>query len=463
MRTWPEVVTAAIAGKGDATLLEVASYLSVRRLAGWQAPRLADVTFATAPPDQRESISQSAAQRLSEMLAGTYKELLPEWLELAVASGRRVPAQLLPELLDYARQERDMRDAVDAVAGARGRWLAAQNPEWAFGALEDPQSAFATGARPARVAALRALRRQDPAAARELLAGVWPRESGDDRAALLPALAEGLTPDDEAFLDDALEDRKRDVRETAAGLLAGLPASGFVTRMRRRVAPLITLKKSLLGLKLEITTPQACDPGMLADGIDPKPPQGMGEKAWWLSQMVTYVPPSTWAIEMIAPAASSDWSHALLRGWWLATIREHDEVWSEALLSQWVDLAPMQRLGLLEFVPTLLANLPAARREALVLSALKRRLDAGADLLSRSSSWTPQMSRAFVTNLDRLASGPTPAFDVFTAARTRCDPAVYDQLATVAARWPNEHISRTFDLLLPVLQYRAAMRKELSP
>jgi hypothetical protein len=306
------------------------------------------------------------------------------------------------------------------------------------------------------------LRRRDPTAARELLANSWKNEPGDDRAALLPALAEGLTSDDERFLAEALKDRKRDVRDAAAELLARLPTSEFVTRMRRRVAPLITFRKTLLGSKLEIAAPQACDPGMLADGIDPKPPPGIGEKAWWLSQMIALVPPSTWAIEMIAPAASSDWSRALLRGWWLATVRERDQAWAEALLSQWVDLKEEERMRVIEFVPALLACLPGARRETLVVSALKRNLEAGATLLSRSAEWTPGMSRAFVANLDRLATRPTLAFDVFTQARVHCDPAVHDQLAAIATRWPNEHINRTIDLLLPALQYRAFMRKELS-
>lgn len=463
MKPWPEVVSAVIAGKGDATILEEAAYLSVRRLAGWQAPRLADVTFAAASPDARESISPAAAQRLSEMLAGTYREFLPEWLALAVASGRRVPAQFLPELLQYARQEPSVRDAVDSVAGTRGRWLAALNPDWAFGALEDADAAFATGARPARVAALRTLRARDPAAARELLTSSWKNESGDDRAALLPALGEGLTSADEPFLEEVLKDRKRDVRKAAAELLARLPASGFVTRMRQRVATLITLKKSLLGARLDVSPPQACDAGMLADAIDPKPPPGTGEKAWWLNQMIAYVPVSTWAIEMVTLAPSSDWSRALLDGWCAASVRERDAAWAEALLSQWVELKPAERLGLLDFVGALIVALPTDRRDALILAALRRNLESGAELLSRSKQWTAEMSRAFVAILGQLARSTHSAFEVFTQARMHCDPAVYGQLVAMTSRWPSEHINQLFDLVVPALQYRAAMRKELSP
>jgi len=255
--------------------------------------------------------------------------------------------------------------------------------------------------------------------------------------------------------------KRQDVRKAAAELLARLPASAFVTRMRRRVAPLITQKKSLLGAKLDITAPQACDAGMLADAIDPKPPPGIGEKAWWLSQMIAYVPLSTWSIEMVAPAASSDWSRALLDGWCVATFREHDGKWAEALLSQWVELKPAERLGLLDFVAPLIAALPNDRRDALVISALRRNLESGEALLSRSKHWTPEMSRAFATNLGRLATIRT-AFEMFTQARIHCDPTVYEQLAAIATPWPNEHVSHLFDLLLPALQYRAAMRKELS-
>src|SRR5439155_733503 len=72
-----------------------------------------------------------------------------------------------------------------------------------------------TGFPAERVAWLRDRRAADPAAGRDVLAGAWTREHGDDRAGLLAALDVGLGSADEEFLEQALDDRRADVREEA--------------------------------------------------------------------------------------------------------------------------------------------------------------------------------------------------------------------------------------------------------
>jgi hypothetical protein len=459
MKAWPEVLNAAIAGKSDETLLQSAAYLAVRRLAGWQPPRFADVAVDVAAAEEQRPVSEAAAHRLAEMLAGTYQEFLPEWLGLAATSGRRVPAQVLPDLFDYAKSHAAVRDLVDAVAGARGRWLAAQNPEWAFGALENLEAAFATGARPARVTALASLRRDDPVRARALLEESWSKESGDDRAALLPALAEGLSPADEAFLETALKDRKRDVREAALDLLARLPESRLVGRMRERVIPLITTKKGLLGGKLNVMPPERCDDDMVRDGIEPKPPQGVGEKAWWLSQMVSLVPPSTWPVQIIGPAASSEWAPALFKGWYEGTWRFRDERWAEALLLNSIEDKPELRMVAVP-AGSLLQCLTPERRDAIIAVAFKRSVEHGALMLRFSVNWSLEMSRIFVNNLERMSRDFAEA--AWTAAERHCHPEVHEDLAAIAKGGPSPYVMSLLDRLIPRLQYRAAMRKELN-
>lgn len=461
MKAWTELVTAAIAGNAEQDILPDAAYLSLRRLAGWRPVRLNSRSDIPAPADDLRIVSRGAAQRLAEMLAGTYQEVLPEWLNLAARANRRAPAQLLPELLDYAKAHPRVRDWVDAVAGTRGRWLAAQNSDWAFGALEDSEEAFALGARPARVRALHSLRRRDAAKARALLGDSWSKESGEDRAALIAALAQNLSPDDEPFLERALKDRRRDVREAALDLLARLPNSALVSRMRARVTPLIRVKKSLLGSKVDVTPPEACDDAMVQDGIEPKPPQGIGEKAWWLSQMVALVPPSTWSSELALLIAWSDWSHALLRGWSIGAARHRDQDWCEAILGRWLDTkaADQQRMGV--NVEPILQALSPQRRERLVLRALGHSIDAGGTLLSLSEDWTTAMSQAYVENLDKLADSAPSSYRALTAL-VRCDPDLHERVAAIAERGASPFVTSVLDRLLPIMQYRAAMRKELS-
>src|SRR5262249_35073360 len=111
----------------------------------------------------------------------------------------------------------------------RAAWRAAQRREWgslAVSAAEAPAddvTGWELGSIGRRVGILAALRRRDPAAAREMLAKAWPTETPDDRAALLGALATGLSTGDEPLLETALDDRRKEVRVAAVELLALLP------------------------------------------------------------------------------------------------------------------------------------------------------------------------------------------------------------------------------------------------
>ena len=51
-------------------------------------------------------------------------------------------------------------------------------------------------------------------------AAVWPKEKADTRAELLEPLDTGLSPADEAFLNQALNDTSKRVRATAAESVA---------------------------------------------------------------------------------------------------------------------------------------------------------------------------------------------------------------------------------------------------
>ena len=74
-----------------------------------------------------------------------------------------------------------------AVLGARGRWLARQNPEWASLLPPDTPEAVAelwqTGDRATRLLVLRTLRATTPDAGRTLLASTWDQEPPDERVA----------------------------------------------------------------------------------------------------------------------------------------------------------------------------------------------------------------------------------------------------------------------------------------
>ena len=72
-------------------------------------------------------------------------------------------------------------------------------------------------------------------------------------------------------------------------------------------------------------------------GVEPKPPPGIGERAWWLAQIVAAVPPSTrTAASSLEPRAAlraaegHEWQEPLVAGWLTATERHRDTAWAHA-------------------------------------------------------------------------------------------------------------------------------------
>lgn len=235
-------------------------------------------------------------------------ELLPQWLATALRQGFAAPHDLLPALLDAARARTDLRPAALAFAGPRALWLARLNPAWRFALRGVPGGAAGTpapedaegvarlweeGLFAERVALLGTLRERDPARARELLATTWRTERAEDRLLFLDSLRAGLGEADETFLDEALADRSRNVRSTAAELLSALPGSALATRMAERAASCVSL--ALTGEpRITVEAPHECDAGMERDGVTAKPPANRGERSWWFGQLVEAAPLATW-------------------------------------------------------------------------------------------------------------------------------------------------------------------------
>ncbi|MFD0363817.1 DUF5691 domain-containing protein [Nocardia sp. GCM10030253] len=190
-----------------------------------------------AEDDTRRLLPRSAASRLSRMLADR-SPFLAEWFAAAAPRDYRAPDALCGQLLEQAKTNAELREPLLRLAGARGRWLATQHPEWRNlvrrSATTAPADVWQFGRPPERREWLTDLRRRDADAAREALTAAWPKESGPLKAELLAVLAEGISAADEELLETALNDRRADVRRTAAGLLTLLPDSEFAHRMMRR-------------------------------------------------------------------------------------------------------------------------------------------------------------------------------------------------------------------------------------
>lgn len=369
-------------------LLRLAGAKAVCQRAGWTAPATELAPIAPAAPESRTPANAAWSQLLAQAMNLGPQRLQHQVLFSMDAAGLRAPPALLPVLLHAGRQSVALRTHLLPVLGERGRWLAQQNPEWAYacGAQEqaDTQTHWAHGSLEQRCAVLRTERTSAPTAARERLQADWESLAAKDRVALIAILRVGLCMDDEIFLNTQLKDRAQDVRRTAAKLLAALPGSAYAQRITARLVPLVACSQAEPGLlgrmlgrsatepRVTLDAPTQPDADWKTDLLEPERPkhESLGERAWWLYQLTSRTPLAWWAAhtglapaELLTLAQRSDWTEALVRGWTDAVLWQLDAVWAQALLDHAGDLRGDHRAELL-------AMLPTAQREAFLLQQL---------------------------------------------------------------------------------------------
>ncbi len=526
--SWEDLVTAALLGterralppavhtrgmEAPIALLDAAALQTVRRRAGLRpAP-------AAAPPepaahDPRPPVPPAARRRLATLLtdqpgtgggrrgaAPDLMELLPQWLALANARGYGAPPELLPALLNAARGRTDLRPQALTFAGPRALWLARLNPDWKFALRATPgggvalpptddapkvQQLWEEGLFAERVALLTALRAHDARAALDLLTSTWSTERAEDRLMFLDSLRTGLSSEDEPFLEQALTDRSRNVRCTAAELLSALPDSALAGRMSTRAASCVAVDHTSDTPTLTVEAPHECDAGMERDGVTPKPPTGRGERSWWLGQLVESAPLATWQprlgnrtpTEIVALPVADDWRSELHAAWCRAAVRQRDVAWSRALLGTPAspDAAGPGAVSLAERAK-LLASLPAAERADWVAGFIAAHgLSEAFQLLGVCAvPWAGPLGGAVVDSLNiaRDAGSYPWSFSGVMGLAERClDPSEAVRLDALTAI-PDEpenaspgavgYWSEAFQRLVTTLRLRAAIRDELPP
>jgi hypothetical protein len=495
-------------------ILLAAGARAIYQQAGWQ-PQSGGVPIAPAPNETQPPCTLRAARLLDGLLHGQHADVLPEAVGLLRHARQRLPAELLPAALDAGTRTRALREELRAALGERGRWLAAFNPEWRWAASVAPSTPATTaavweeGAPDQRLAALRQMRQNDPAQAREWLIAVWKQEKADFRAEALQALAPGLALDDEALLEAALDDRSQGVRAQAARLLAGLPGSALAARMRERASALLIFAPGpsaggrLRGLvravtgrsaggRLEVNPPETLDPAWQRDGIVAKPPSGLGERAWWLTQTLAAVPPSYWSdrfaappADLIAAACQSDWQWALLEGWARAAVQARDSAWAAALWEFWYGAKATDayyRNTTASVLRDVLTCLPPEDASRAVEQTLT---DAGLAnphwrdaLTGLPAPWTRAFSERYLALLDehvRKAGGQYSAstsalLASLPIAATALAPAVLPQARTPrplpesgAANWQILTWQQRLDQFTATIQIRQQLREEIRP
>jgi hypothetical protein len=375
---WPgEVGTLIARAAGDAPdaatgVLRAAAVLATCGLAGAQGVAWPEPLPSPAVPDALPTLENAALLATVSWTLHEGPARLHQALCIALASARRrLPTALLPQALELGRRSLALRALLLPVLGECGLWLAAQREDWRYAAGVSAESAnddaaWNDGSVEQRRAFLARERTRDPQAARERLARSLAELPARERADLVGVLAEQLSLDDEAFLDSLRADRSREVRQAALDLLLRLPQAAHPLRAVARIEPLLKHERVLLRKRWLIDAPAAAGADWKADNLDAARPknESLGERAWWLYQLVRQVPLGWWtehtgmsAAELREWAGGTDWAEALLRGWRDVILASHDTDWCEAWLDHW------PKAALRDERSAFLALLPLAARE----------------------------------------------------------------------------------------------------
>lgn len=478
------------------TLLSAAAAVALYQQAGQRPPTSETPPFEPCPPDHAPRCTPRAAQHLALILRGTYPEVLAEWLEAAAAAGQRVPEEYLVPLLEMGQKKTALHGTIVSVVGERGRWLAAHHPAWKYATVRQEsqesqddtasEELWETGSAATRLALLQRLRRTTPARARALLTSTWKTEKADDRKHFLEELSEGLSMDDEPFLESVLDDRSKEVRAMAVNLLATLPESRLSQRMRERAAPLLTFRQKIVRKSLEVTLPDECNPAMVRDGIIPEVPRHIkvGPKTWWLGQMLGLVPPAYWyqqwnlaPAELLKVALKSEEKETLLDAWFQAARRVGDTAFLEALLPVF-----LKRKDTYGHIKVLIDYLPQERAEQAIVGLMQEepqplhgKHPAMPLLTKYEKPWSPTLARKVLESLhQRMTADENPASSTrlalwtFRQSLKEFALRIPPELASEAAQgWPTDaqhwdYWEDAVKQMVDILKFRSEMLKEFA-
>ncbi|GGL08482.1 SWIM zinc finger family protein [Nocardia jinanensis] len=487
----PDPVAAAVAalsGRDTADRLLGTTALEMAWSRGGYLPHRVEVPDEPAADDPRPALPRAAADRLA-LLIGSRPDFLPEWFAAAAPHDYRAPERLTGQLLEFAAGNGELREAALRLAGARGRWLAGWIPRWHDLARRDtaqPEAGNETwhlGRPPERLRWLIESRRRDPAAARDALAEAWPRESGAPKAGLLGVLADGLGPADEDLLERALDDRRGDVRRTAAELLARLPGSAFAERMAGRAAAWSKCADagSGEGSELIVDIPETLDKGAIRDGFTDSTTEfgyrwnGQPDlSATRLRKLVAGLPLSYWRgplgppVRAVATRVDDRFRQPLFDGWMDAALAQRDTEWGHALFTVGMpsNLAILRRRELFALIPPGEQLRHLLRLGSAWLSELESLLPAVAH------PWPPELARHLLHLFEerartaaarRGAPGTYPSAhrSLLHTAALHLPPECAGEVTALAGRCAADDWAEALGLLAHDLHQRSVMLEEL--
>lgn len=424
----------------EMTLLNKLTVLSMTSKSGQLPRRFQMEELSICPPEEKNCVSEKSLTLLKLILETESKggdqrrsKLINDWLEACASRNLRVPAEFVPRLLQGAASLTEQHKLVAGACGNHFDWLLSMNRQWqkvyrptAIGdsrETSDLLDLFEVGDAPTRQKALSRFREIDKDAARAALEATWAQESPESRSSLIKLLAINLSMADEPFLEETvLKDRRKDVRSQAAALLAQLPESRYITRMRTRAEAAFSLTTAG---KLSITLPESLDDEAQRDGIvdslalDSK----LGQKATWVLQFLSYVDPQHWlktfslsaGAFLKAIATDKEWHSMLLPAIMEASTRYRHLGMMQAILADGdIHLTESQAgLALLKVLPReliesrILSRLPDWSKEKRTAAP---RLDLWYYLEVTNFDWSEAFTRSILNFIIKECREKVPVF-----------------------------------------------------
>lgn len=355
----------------ETQFLHLASVAFNYRQSGVMPLEDTSVTLEPAPAEVLPYCSPAAWQALHTALDMGLPALVGYWLEACATAQQLVPPEFIPTLMDMTIKEKQWRPLVTTIAGKRGEWLSQLNPAWAFNKTETAEERWQTGSLDDRKQVLSALRKEQPAQAREWLQQTWSQENAATRAELLKVLQINASEADVAWLETLLTDKSQKVKDETWTLLKQLPTSSIIQAYWELLKQSITPeKKGLLNKKsLDIHLQLPSDKRIADSGIQLlSSSKSVSDDAFILYQLTTYVPPTWWESYLqtdkkgvLTYFHNTELTQQFIQALGLAAIRFKDIEWLQLVLKESKD-----------FFKDALEALPVHEQEAYALKFFEK-------------------------------------------------------------------------------------------
>ncbi len=284
---------------------------------------------------------------------------------------------------------------------------------------------------------------------------------------------------DEPFLEATLDDRSKNVRRQAAAILALIPESRLRHRLSAVAKTFIIVRTPrgtpLGGRRREIVLvpPESFAAEWERDGIEQRPPAGVGPRAWWVRQIVGLAGLDVWAERTeLGPEAilealrGDDYFGDAVQALMAAAKSAGDAPWITALIGWLLGQTPID----LAVMATLLEGLPHGQCEKVSLEiAAKARLtpvDRWTVLTSCDQMWSAEFSVEAMRILGQHASkSPEDAWRLtraIDAASRRISPVAVEAFEHIVGQSFPEGPAESATRSIERARLRADMHKEFA-